>query len=317
MQAKRKIIVLIPTRDRPQYLNLTVKSVAEQAVKHGHDVEIVVSDTSQERNLFVRKANAKINEELLRKLERRFGIPIHYYAPGKTRPIRTVLRQASKEESAAFKRNIPLDGEYGAHRNRLALLAVYHGGRDAVYLHLDDDTPLMTIHKGNLKPNPEDVLTLFIAGLENARKHGVNGYSGMVIGTDDVAPRNRKLGGLKEVLRHPTPIWFSGAGPGRILPFESMKHPYLPRGLNEDLVHSQQIGLDQLTALLDRWREAMPFVVHIGERGSTKRPPQLISERLEEAVKWFVRSESRIDELRKGWDTLVEKMAGMKERERG
>jgi len=322
-----KFVVLIPTRDRPAYLNLTVESVLEQAKRHGHkDIEIVVSDVSE-------AANARQNEKFVEKLRARFpDTPIHYYPPGEPEPIKRLLKKATQEEKKAFEELVPKDGHYGAHRNRLALLGIYHGGKNAAYLHLDDDTPLMSIDskKGVLPKNLADVLGAFKAGFREAVKRNRPGFYGSIAGVPDStvslqdgAPPGKLRDFLRDSEKSLYPVKAT-AGPARVLRAEAMRLPYAPKGVNEDWKFLNDLaqhwtssrkmrGLRREQASLlkfyllrpSEYKDAM--VIHIGIHG-----PRLGKKDIRRYSKESHFSSSRKKPLQETWMKLADRMMALK-----
>ena len=262
--SRRKTIVLIPTRDRPGYLALTVRSVLEQASRFGHNVEVVVSDKS-------RPGKARVNAEMLRKLSTRFGLPVHYYG---CREWKAFERELTTHPNAPeFSRQLlfrlaPYNGHWGAHRNQLALQAVFHGGRNADYLHLDDDTPMLELKDGRLRPHDKDVFGALKRQLDAKKERGVRGFAASLIGVRDVEvsagcdeESNRRL---KDSLAKPDVLPLPG-GPGRFFLFTAMRVPYSALGYGEDVMHSN------LNGLYTRAVEDPAVFVHIGVKGRTFR----------------------------------------------
>ncbi len=318
VQAKQKVIVAIPTKNRPgQYLRAALHSVAEQAARFGHDVEIVVSDLSDGEI-------AQKNERLIEKLCARFpSVPIHHYPQGAT-PIDKALEGASQPEIDAFENLTPTDGRWGANRNRLALLAAYHGGKNAAYLHLDDDTPLLHLdtgitlkrvlkatkrlaslkkpyfQRGIAEKSGADVIGQFLKGLAKARQRGYNGFAGRIKGvpSGQTSVRLRKrTGTLRTYLEHPEFYKGSHGGPGRILSFQGISKPYEPRCTGETQDHNKDAkvftGGKKLFNLT-----AHPTILHIGMDGYT--PPLNVK-----FAPFTLRA------YYKAWESLAEKMAEM------
>lgn len=258
---ERKLIVAIPTRDRPAYLHWTVKSVLEQARDHGHkNVEVVVSDQSNPEN-------TQTNIRLMEKLRRQFpGAKLHYYAPGEAKPIAELKAKATEKGRKAMEKLMPEDGHYGGHRNRLTLLALYHGGPAAAYLHLDDDSPIGKIEqveysiKGTTpsgrptllvrpktlyKKTQADVLGRFMKAYSALRAKGGAGVSFASAGIPDAAlslgGRIPKPGEL--TWQEPEVARVDGhtMGPGRLLCAEAASFPYLPYLPHEDIFHAHEV----------------------------------------------------------------------------
>lgn len=240
---KQKVIIAIPTRNRPvQYLNATIHSAAQQAKEYGHDVEIVVSDDSSSRKWLLQ------NQRAVSRVFEKFGVPIHYYPASRIDPIRRLLRGATPAERRAYSKLVPKKGHWGKNRNKLALLAVYHGGENAAYLHLDDDSPLLGLqHEGSkVRKSAHDVIGFFLRGLKQARRRRLHGCEGWIVGvrgstvSGGGAPlKPPNLGQLlkQEVYYHP-----GGGGPSRMLEYKGMQMPYSPLGRGEDEAHSQALG---------------------------------------------------------------------------
>lgn len=191
---KEKIMVLIPTRDRPEYLHATVTSVVQQAERFNHHVEIIISDTSTETNEKTSEANSETNARLMKKISERVRenpkVKIHYYGPGTPEPIRKLIKEeATPKERESYQAHVPANGNYGAHRNRLELLTAYHAGKEPekhAYLHLDDDTPLwVSDSEGKVKPNPKDALGAFLKSYRKAVAGGRRGASADIFGLSD------------------------------------------------------------------------------------------------------------------------------------
>lgn len=306
-----RIIVLIPTRNREsKHLNATLLSVAQQAILHKHRVEIVVSDSSG-------KNYADKNKSAVENLSKRFrNIPIHYYPLENSNPIDEVLAQASSKEKKAFEGLVPADGHWGANRNRLALLGVFHGGENAVYLHLDDDTPLLKLGEPDWKveKSKDDIIGDFLKGLEKAHKHGKKGFAGWITGVPggivsfeenysrEWLDKYRKMPTLMQKLFN-IRAYTSGAygyGPGRILSYRGMQLPYAPYGGNEDDLHSRMLG-----GLAFNYHpfETSARVVHLGWSGFSP------TKKIESA------KSDRVKQYQKVWSSLVRRMAKLAEKE--
>lgn len=269
---------MIPTRNRPGYLALTVKSVLQQAREHGHDVQVVISDQSDARQ-------AKHNEKMMRKLEEKYGLPVHYYPPGNLPQLDALLKRATPEQRDAFNALVPKDGQWGAHRNRLSLLAAMHGGQRAAYLHLDDDTPIMQIQKITrssgrrahaLRPHDHDALENILQAYNEAILQAKPGISVQYIGVRDAATSNRNPGdaqeSLKRWLRKPSRLGTAGYGPGRLLRFNATIAPYRPYGHNSDFNHTERIET-ALNQRLGYYSSRPATLTHIGVKGIAPRPP--------------------------------------------
>ncbi|NYZ75447.1 glycosyltransferase family 2 protein [Candidatus Micrarchaeota archaeon] len=274
-ERREKIVVLIPTRDRPNYLHLTVRSVLEQAQKFGHKMEVVVSDSlSKEEN--VKRVKASVES-----LQKQFpNTPIHYYGPGQPEPIKKLLASASASEKKAYEELVPKHGHYGAHRNRLSLLAIYHGGPNAAYLHLDDDTPLARVvergNQGFLSKYSQDVFRSLLDGFNSARKNGFAGISISIMGVSDGAVSGYwdepEASSLKSMLRKDVRhLAGHRMGPGRLTSADAAAVPYLPYGRNEDPAHAMLVS-----KLIDPHMAGLPYAVrgtegiwltHIGTKG--------------------------------------------------
>lgn len=264
---KRKLIVMIPTRDRPQYLHATLKSVCEQASEHRHEIEIVVSDTS------VKKAGA--NARIAKKLGKTFGIPIHYYRPGRVEIIESALKRGSEEERHAFSQLVPADGHWGAARNRLTLLAARHGGKNSLYLHLDDDMPLYKLdEKRRIVKNPEDVIGNFLSTYENAKRAGCVLVAGSIVGVSDSTVSGSLSSIVKKVLAkeiiHPVR---SSVYSARLAEFDATIPPYQPYGRNSDITHENLVRSD-VGKIRNTFTDTQLTVLHIGASGFT---PQNLS----------------------------------------
>ncbi|GEM_PF-3299172 len=283
---RRKIIVLIPTHNRPNYLEITMASVAEQGQKFGHDVEIVISDTSKGKEPESNRLYAELNEDAVEKVRTHYlGVPVHYYPPRMPNPIAKLLNKTSSAERNAYASLVPKDGHWGAHRNRLALLAAYHGSESAAYLHLDDDTPILKIKPGsywkghdwltgntNFLAEPKgDIIASFLRGLEKSSSEGKAGFGGWIVGVHDglVSGGNASLMTKQNRLNffdHPSKYDAGrGYGPGRILQFEAMKTPYPPYNRSSDFHHSNKIG--GLSSQPYSEQDDAPIVAHIGTVG--------------------------------------------------
>ena len=269
---KPKVVVLIPTRDRPKYLNLTLDSVCEQAARFGHRVEIVVSDQSDVKN-------SVANEQFVKKLEARYAVPIRIYHKVNNGVIKRILEGASEDERKAFETLVPKDGHYGAQRNRLALLGAYHGGENAPFLHLADDTPMLKVtESGSVKRHENDVFSAYLAAFEHAKILGKPGFSARVFGVPDGAlssGRARKPADLKRELvrrkasvKDALPSGHSMAH-GRMLDFEAMTEPYHPRGKNSDFHHTDLVYANAIIRGYYSDNRA-PGLLHVGITG--KRP---------------------------------------------
>ncbi|MEW5954954.1 MAG: glycosyltransferase family A protein [Candidatus Micrarchaeota archaeon] len=298
-----KLVVLIPTRDRPNYLHLTVRSVLEQARQFGHkNVQVVVSDPVSMRE------NAEKNARLLGRLQQQFPeTPVHYYGPGQPEPIRKLLADATRAEKKAFGELVPKDGHYGAHRNRLTLLAVYHGGRDAAYLHLDDDTPIALINKekGILRKHPKDALDLFLQGYREAVAAGAPGFYGDVEGVKDSLTSSAEPSDLKSQLKRAEFVRVTCGGPGRVLSARALMVPYIPYGINEDFEHTWRLQAE-LEAEMYEKSEFSPLLAHIGVTG-----PRLLPSR-EHPSPYATLYHSSLP-LKKHWPSLVNKMLKLSE----
>ena len=305
-----KIVVLIPTRDRPNYLNLTVRSVLEQANRFGHKLEVVVSDPVS------KPENVKRVQARLESLRKQFpNSPIHYYGPGQPEPIRKLLAKASTSERKAFKKLVPENGHYGAHRNRLSLLGVYHGGPDAAYLHLDDDTPLLkVVRSGILSKHSKNVFRSLLDEFRSVRREGFAGISMSLVGVSDTAVSGRwnesEAPSLKSHLQQ---MEYHNEGhrmaPGRFTSAQAAAVPYLPYGENEDMAHSS------LVSKLVAPRQLFPYaargvggvsLAHIGVKG-----PSLTRAERKIRRQNFFKNES--PEL-KNWISLGKKMMHLKRR---
>lgn len=283
--AKPRLVVMIPTRNRPGYLALTVKSVLQQARLYRHDLQIVVSDQSDARQ-------AEHNEKMMRKLQEKYGLPVHYYPPGNLPQLEALLKRATPEEKSAFNELVPEDGHWGAHRNRLTLLAAMYGGQRAAYLHLDDDTPIMQTTflptsenreyaKHALKPNLfEDVLERFLESYAQARRKRAPGIYCPFKGVEDASTshqtpkilsygRSYRRAKLALSLAQPfSSIFQRGYGSGRVLSFRATAAHYKPRGRNEDLEHTWMV---ERTFGRDLCKGSVMKIMHIGLKGS--EPP--------------------------------------------
>ena len=304
-QKTGKLVVLIPTRDRPAYLNVTVESVLEQAKRFGHkDVEIVVSDVSESKN-------AKQNEKFVERLRARFpNTPVHYYGPGEPEAIKRLLEKATDEERRAYEKLAPADGHYGAHRNRLALLGVYHGGENAAYLHLDDDTPLLDADKeGRVAKKPGDALGAFRKGLETALDKDKLGFSGAISGVEDARVsfhRSIEPGSLRKILSKPSllkPIVFA---PGRVLEERAMRVPYGPYGVNEDSSHYERVArrYNRLVLVGNAYASsAAPetMILHIGVAGPVPKDRNIMHS--------LMVAQALADGYAAPWERLVNRMA--------
>jgi len=255
-EAKRpeKLVVLIPTRDRPNYLHVTVRSVLEQAKRFGHRVEVVVSDPKS------KPENVERSQSNLASLQKQFpDSPIHYYGPGQPEPIKKLLANATRGEQNAFKKLVPEKGHYGAHRNRLSLLAVYHGGPNAAYLHLDDDTPLAKVvrhgNKSLLSRYPRDVFRSLLDGFNSVKENGFAGISIPLAGVSDAAVsgfwNESEAPPLNSMLQPRMQLNAGhGSGAGRLTSASAAAVPYLPYDLNEDLAHSVLVSRLLTTAAM-------------------------------------------------------------------
>lgn len=233
---KRKIIVVIPTCNRPGYLNETLRSVLEPTRRYGHDVEVVIRDDSRGTPEGRKETFAELNEQLIGKLRGKYGIPIHYYPPGGKTPIEEVVEGMERRDKARAKRILedaaPKWGYLGSKRNPLSLLAVYEGGVNAAYLHLDDDSPVLDVKDGR-KVRQGNVLQLYLDGLEEANRNRKHGYSSTIKGARDAAVSLgfEKRSNATEVLKDPKVNRQEGDfsfAQGRILDFEAMQVPYHP-----------------------------------------------------------------------------------------
>lgn len=278
----RKLVVVIPTRDRHRFLNLTLKSILEQARDHGHlkNLAVVVSDQSGEEGV-------KANRKVVARFNKKYGNKIHYFPPGSVARVARVLQSAPQEEQAAFERLVPEDGHWGAHRNRLSLLGALVAGRkfgleralQAVYLHLDDDTPLLRLRApvanssskivssdGRLTRIPEDVLGFFVDGFEQARSRSRSGFCHGFYGVFDahVSQNGTPFSSLRGKLRTPGAVFrHGGSGPGRALDFNAFSYPYHPHGSDEDFLHSSKVRPAH-----SEYRRFENFVTHIGFKGA-------------------------------------------------
>lgn len=304
----RKIIVAIPTYNREvKYLNATVRSVANQASAFGHDVEIVVSDMSSEKTRA--DANRKVIEKLVTEFASHGNIKFHYYGPELPEPVRLLLEKSSEGEKSDYHAHVPKDSARGAHRNRLALLAVYHGGKQAAYLHLDDDTPLLTLDNEKMvRTNEVDVLGAFLSGFEQAIARDKPGASGAVFGVRDSAVSaydadaytkiipskrssetnlGRNLSRLHNMNVHPAG---HRSGPGRILSYDAMLKHYRPNVYEEDRIHSRLVAPKG-------YHPAPPEAtcLHIGTTGSNPPRPTRYGNRV-------IENDSR------PWENLVRKI---------
>ncbi|OIO22740.1 hypothetical protein AUJ65_05530 [Candidatus Micrarchaeota archaeon CG1_02_51_15] len=281
----RKLIVLIPTRDRPGYLGLTLRSVVEQAKRFGHEnVEVVVSDQSY-------PANAARNRKKITRLANTYGTPIHYYNYNE-RPefLKELLQNASENERNAYEQLTPNDGHYGAQRNFLALMAVRHGGQNALYLHLDDDTPIAAANeRGKIKKLEEDAFKRVFKEVDTipkgTRTPGIwFNRTGLVDSANSMTRFNQSL---REGLMSPKTS--KGViSPGRLLFPEYMQVPYFPKGVNSDLDHNECIRLRYVNT------PGAPLLLHIGMKGP--RPSQ-------EGIRFRYLPEQIVD----AWKSLVKK----------
>jgi glycosyltransferase involved in cell wall biosynthesis len=273
---KPKIIVLIPTKNRKSnYLRTTINSVMEQATRFHHDVEIVVSDLSEE-------SFQKKNEQAIVQLTKKFPhVPIHYYGPEQPEPIRNALQGFKPLQKNTYNHLVPTDGAHGANRNRLALLATYHGGKDAVYLHLDDDSPLMMLDTSGkkvvLKRNPHDVIGSFVFHHHKtqerfkdlAERGHLVGFGGIITGIPEAyisgAKKKIKLTLPQALEKHRKYKLMNEMGHGfpRTLSFQGMTFPYRPHGRNSDTLQAR--GKAHFTSAGNI--PDGPVVVHIGTTG--------------------------------------------------
>ncbi len=299
-KSKQNIVVLIPTRNRePKYLNATVLSVGRQAQMHHHSVEIVVSDSSS-------PAFFEKNSKLLDKLKRTLPtVSIQHYAPSSAKPLQDLRELANKAQRIALDHLIPNDGHWGANRNALALLGVFHGGESSAYLHLDDDSPLFKPGDPDWKieRTDEDVLGAFLKGLQKAKGQGKKGFAGWIFGlpgsivSAQIGEKYEKAKTLMQKL-YEGRVFYSGAlpaGPARILSFEGMQIPYAPYGIGEDNLHHQAIGGLSFNV---HPGESAAKVFHMGWSGFTPTTKQVAEKTVSH-------------KFRKEWRELVKQIAQM------
>lgn len=300
LSPKKKVIVLIPTRNRPQYLHLTVKSVLEQAKRWNHNVEVVISDQSR-KDIFNR------NKKRMKMLSEEFGIKVHHYKYREATPVHRLLEISPEKEREAFMDLVPENGHYGAHRNFLALLAVYHGGPRAYYLHLDDDTALMDVTEdGRLKKCEHDVIGSFVKELDNALKEKyiavIGSYKGVREGV--VSYYREKISSVRQAFAIEPNRTEPAIGFARMLSFDAMTKGYLPYRPNEDVDHNVYLGIKRVDE---------PFVVHFGVKGVNpirKRDPSFRTR-----LKWLKKNVKK-EQHREIWKRLVIKMAYLSKLER-
>ncbi len=293
---KTPVMVLIPTHERPEYLKHTLSSVIEQAERFGHDVKVVVSDNSPAS----REENERVVEGILA-AHPAFRKTVFYHYFSDRTPIERFLVEGEVEEKNAFASLAPQNGHYGASRNRLAVLAMAHAGTNArktVFLHLDDDTPLLKGTKSDdgikLEPHPSDLLGLFLKEHENAIKLGYEGYSSPFVGFPDGT-----VSGPEEQARKPPDFVRTpgiGIGQGRTLSFFGMLKPYRPFGKNEDTKLRP-------TLLRDFRPYAPTLIVHIGKAGVA------VKEKLSEML---VAKNEAVETHAKGWKSLLWRATGQR-----
>lgn len=315
IQLPEKLVVLIPTRNRPAYLHLTARSVLEQAARFGHkNVEIIVSDQST-------PDNARATQQLVERLKKRFpNSPIHYYGPGNPPEVESLLAKATPEERKAFQELVPEKGHYGTNRNRLALLGAIHGGPNAAYLHLDDDSPLMQLVKTasgrpKIARHEEDALNCIMQAYCFARESGLPGASLAIDGVPDAyVSGSGKSERLIDVLKKPSETEQGHHyGQGRILSFDATRQPYEPYGINEDVYHAELVtralarritSSSYLPYQLPRKTETfMPralwsWVLHVGVKGQAKLTGTQV-----------LRREKITPETYEGWQKLLKRAA--------
>ncbi len=244
--ARRPLVVGVITRGRRAELELTLRSVLNQARAHGHlgDLKIVVSDQSKGESLAA-------NVRLVKALNGEFGGVVRHCAYGRTRGVQKLLRGATVDERKAFKAFVPAGGHWGANRNHLALCCALAAGRrseEAAFLLLDDDTPMLCVDskRRRLVERDADVIGAFHNGFEAALRKGKVGFSGDLLGVPDTwvsheRRRREDVHGrmaLDDFLAKPS-FMHSGhhCGPGRIVSFKVMVEPYAPYGSGEDSNH--------------------------------------------------------------------------------
>ena len=184
----------------------------------------------------------------------------------------------------------------------MALLAAFHGGEDAVFLHLDDDTPLFRLVRGRLKKNPRDELSLFLKGFRQARANGRVGYGGTIVGVPDAFtsvgdPHQRKR--LSVVLKLDARTYSEGhGGSARILSFEGLQVPYKPFGISEDVEHCFRIGFLESGSVGGLGE--IPMAMHIGVMGAK-------SPRRARNIKLNASRNAGLEDAYLFWPYLVEK----------
>ncbi|OIO22799.1 hypothetical protein AUJ65_05240 [Candidatus Micrarchaeota archaeon CG1_02_51_15] len=160
--------------------------------------------------------------------------------------MRAINKGNSSEIRETRSELVPKDGHYGTNRNQLSLLAAYHGGTNAAYLHLDDDTTLKRITRkdsGRVKliDHKRDLLKDMLSALRTAEIHGYPGISLGIIGVPDagVSADTANAERLVDALKNPkvTDLGHPFAY-GRITNIRALEHPYEPYGLNSDQAHS-------------------------------------------------------------------------------
>lgn len=227
------------------------------------------------------------NISILERLRSEFDTPIHYYHDRFRTPVDEVLSSSTPEEREAFEAYVPTDGHWGSRRNRLALLAACHGGQDALYLHLDNDTPLLEIDHGKIVASNRDVLGAFKNGLRRAGLEGKRGFSSNIVGVRDA--NTSQLNRAEPNFRLTTPFRYGptrGAlGPGRITTFELMAIPYRPYGANSDNRHAidaeYYLGGNQYNSA---HRTTGATIAHIGFRGPTYYFDPAVMQRVNMAI---------------------------------
>ncbi len=267
------LFVLIPTRDRSvSHLRITMESVLEQARRHHRMIHLIISDQSDAAH---EERNRRCVQKLLKKFPE-FQQVIHYYPASENALIQQLLSQSTESERKAYAAFVPSDGHYGANRNRLALLALLHARtanpRRAIFLHLDDDTPLLSIprnpnaseppYQGKLMRNSRNVLGTFIARHRQALKNEMDGYASPMLGLPDAAV-SRGVNvhtTLRNALRWAVSSPGIGFGWGRTLSFSPMCVPYRPYGTDEDAYHSNEY-------LLQTDFDNPPLLIHLGMSG--------------------------------------------------
>lgn len=250
--ARRPLVVgVITAAGRHAELELTLRSVLEQAKAHGHlkDLKLVVSDQSKGESLAA-------NGRLANALNGEFGRVVRHCAYGRTRGVQGLLKGATVDERKAFKAFVPAGGHWGANRNHLALCCALEAGarsEGAAFLLLDDDTPMLRVDskRRRLVERTADVIGAFRDGFEAALRKGKVGFSGEVLGvTDAWVSHNRRLeedaqgrSTLEDFLAKPS-YMPSGhhSGPGRVVSFKVMVAPYAPYGTGADSNHTYAWG---------------------------------------------------------------------------